>query len=479
MIWILRALMRVVIFISVAVAVFAADTVEAQPIDPVARPVARSSTTLPEGAVKLQAPRSISAGGGARQQTVRVPVTVEGVANERVADSVRVTSGAGKVARGPTGESVLEVPAVGRVILSSESAKATAARSPITEHEKTQLPWLVVEASPSGAETTVRTARPFLKLARAILWNEGTRRHEAEFLFGLDAESGEPGPLDNPVEARFTVTCDEVTPPEATLSKIGPAGYGSIRVACSPAVKNERAEQHLDILVDRGNLSYPFSVPHRPGAPILQSDSSNVLGFGFGFPELTVSSVEEDGTPLVASEALPVRFVVSAGTLTLDPLTIAKGEQRVGVRVHPSGLAPVKLSAVVREMPSQVLTLSLAVPVAPVLAMLAGGTVGGAVVLARTRWRKDWKGALARVAKGAATGLLVALLALILPTIIGLPAWAPRTELGLFVVSAFAGFLGTPLLRWAAGLLFPGFVGSKEKVDSPNSSGDVAPSGRT
>jgi len=456
--------MKVVFWIAAAGAVFTARTTEAQPTAVAApRTTVRTSASLPEGSVKLQALTPTAAAGSARPPTVRLPLAVEGMASERVADSLRVTSGAGKIAHGPAGESVLEVPSVGRVILSSEPAKASAAKSPINEHEKTPLPWLVVEASRSATGTALRAARPFLKLARAILWNESARRHEAEFLFGLDAETGEPGPLDNPIEARFTVTCDEVTPPEAIVSKIGPAGYGTIRVSCSPGVKNERAEQQIDILVDRGSLSYPFSIPRRPGAPVLQSDQSTVFGFGFGTPELTVSSVEEDGSPLVAGDTLPVRFVVSSGGLSLDPLTIAKGEQRASVRVHPSGINTVRVSAVLREMPSQVVALSLALPVSPILSMLVGGSTGGAAVLAWTSWKKDWRKALARVAKGAATGLLVAALALVLPSMTGLPNWAPRTELGLFVVSAFAGFLGTPLLRWAAGFVFPGFGEGNEK----------------
>jgi hypothetical protein len=454
--------MKLVFWIAAMGSGLVARAIEAQPPAPAARPVVPTSARLPEGAVKLQAPRPTTGVGGARGPTIKLPLAVEGIAAEHVADALRVTSGAGKITRGPAGEPALEVSSAGTVILSSEPAKASAAKSPISEREKTQLPWLVVEARRSATGTTLRAARPFLKLARAILWNGSTRRHEAEFLFGLDAETGDPGPLDNPVAARFAVTCDEVTPPEATLSKVGPSGYGTIQVGCSPAVKNEHDEQHIDILLDRGNLSYPFSIPHHPGAPILESDHGTVFGFGFGAPELTVSSVEEDGSPLVASDALPVRFVVSEGSLALDPLTIARGEQRAATRVHPSGIGTVKLTAVLREMPSHELTIALTLPVLPVSSMLVGGATGGAAVLAWTSWKNDWKKALARVAKGAGTGLLVAALALVLPSATGLPNWAPRTELGLFVLSAFAGFLGTPLLRRAAGLLFPGFGRGKE-----------------
>src|SRR5260221_11943645 len=204
------------------------------------------------------------------------------------------------------------------------------------------------------------------------------RRHEAEFLFGLDAETGAPGPLDSPVAARFTVTCDEVTPSEATVSRIGPSGYGTIRVGCSPAVKNQRPQQQIEVFVDRGNLSYPFSIPRRPGAPVLEVDQSTVYGLGFGAPELTVSSLEEDGSPLLAGAALPGRFVASGRGISSGPLTIQRGSQRASVRVHPSGIGEVAVSAVLRDMSSRQLTISLAMPALPILSMLIGGTAGGA-----------------------------------------------------------------------------------------------------
>jgi hypothetical protein len=417
---------------------------------------ASSTGRLPDGAVRLQPSRILPAPAPANNATIKVPLSVEGTAPERTADALRVTSGSGKITRAPAGESVLELPASGNVVLSSEPARAGAAKSRVNEQEKTPLPWLILEASRSAAGArALRAARPFLKLARAILWNASLRRHEAEFLFGLDPESGDAGPLEHPVAARFAVSCDEVNPAEATLSKVGPAGYATVHVGCSPAVKNERDEQQIEILLDRGDLSYPFTIPHRPGAPILESDHQEVPGFGFGASELTVSSVEEDGSPLLASDALPVRFSVASGGLSLDPLTIAKGQQRASVRIHPGGLEPVKVKAVLREMTSDEVTVGLTLPLLPITAMLLGGSIGGATALAWTSWKNDWRKALARVGKGAVIGLLVAALALILPTVTGLPSWAPRTELGLFLVSAFAGFIGTPVLRGFASLVFP------------------------
>ena len=53
--------------------------------------------------------------------------------------------------------------------------------------------------------------------------------------------------------------------------------------------------------------------------------------------------------------------------------------------------------------------------------------------------------------------------ALIMPNVAAVLSWASSTELGLFVVAAFAGFVGTPLLDRLAQLVFPALGAGKER----------------
>jgi hypothetical protein len=57
----------------------------------------------------------------------------------------------------------------------------------------------------------VRSARPFLKLARAVQWDPEHKVHSAEVLIGLDAESGDGGALAEPLVASLAVSCDKRT----------------------------------------------------------------------------------------------------------------------------------------------------------------------------------------------------------------------------------------------------------------------------
>jgi hypothetical protein len=112
-----------------------------------------------------------------------------------------------------------------------------------------------------------------------------------------------------------------------------------------------------------------------------------------------------------------------------------------------------------REQPSQRLTVSLGLPVLPFLAMLVGGAVGGVLVsLGLKTGKKTRRRALV---EGVIVGVVTAMLSLLIPSaLFGLPDIAPflRSEAGLFAVATLAGLLGTPLLKSIAGKLF-GFSG--------------------
>jgi hypothetical protein len=345
-------------------------------------------------------------------------------------------------------------------VVSTDLAPQAAARSVIAEHSKTQLPWLVVETRASAAGPSVRTARPFVTLAKAILWKPEKKRHVAEFLFGLDPESGAPGPLDRPLSVRFVVTCDDVLPAQTRVRSIGPAGYGTVSVECSQAIKNERPEHELGIFVERGNLRYPFQIPRRPGPPALAADSVDLLGFGFSSATLTVGSVEEDGSPLARPSDTTFQLFAQHGRIDVSEVKVPGGQQQAKIEIHPHGIGTIEVVAALGELRSAPLELELAWPLLPLLAIFAGGPVGG---FATTLRQKNRRHVRRRVLEGAVVGLLISAFSLVVPSFTTLPSWAPRTELGLFVLAALAGFVGTPLLERVAQALFP----ARRDVEQP------------
>jgi len=410
---------------------------------------------LPSGAVKVG-----EASGGERtavrpvqgqRDMVQVPISLEDEPVRLGVDAIRLTAGSGRITRTPAGRPVLEVPTHGSAIVSSDAGRASAAQNEISEDRKTLLPWLVVETRPIAGGTELRTSRPFLTLARAITWDRSQQRHIADFLFGLDPEQGEPGPLDQPLDVRFTVSCDEVAPAQARVERAGPAGYGSVRVGCSPAVKNERPQHHIEVHAGRGNLRYPFQIPRRPGPVTLAASATNVLGFGFGSFVLTVHRVEEDGSPLRAERVARVQLLVSGGTLDVSELVIARGASSASAELHPRGIGRLEVSAEAEALRSAPIAIELGWPLLPVLAMIAGGWLGGVLSALAPRRRKLRRRAL----EGVLVGLLVTAVVLVLPSFAALPRWVLGTELGLFVLAAIAGFAGTPLVDRAARALFP------------------------
>lgn len=416
---------------------------------------ARSSDALPAGAIKLTPVETL--GGQPHPPTpsgkVRVPLALEGLAARTIdTDKIRITSGAATIARAPNGAPLLELAGEGRVIVSSEPGAASAEESEIRSDRKTPLPWLVIETQRTEAGTFVRTARPFLTLAKAIQWRADEQQHVAEFLFGLDPEVGEPGELVQPLDARFSVTCNEVQPEAARIGQVGPGGYGIVRVGCSREVKNERRLHHLQIHVDRGNLSYAFEIPRRPGAIALRG-SSEALGFGFGDLLLTVGRVEEDGTTMKSDAHAAIQLIADEGRIDVDAVTLHAGAHEVAVHSHPPGIGRISLRALAGTLQSPPLVVQLTWPLLAVSAMLLGGTLGGYLNAAalrrskRVRWQRSFEGAL--------VGVLMTMIVLVLPSLSLLPDWARETELGLFVLAAFAGVIGTPLLERAARKLFP------------------------
>jgi hypothetical protein len=412
-----------------------------------ARPTATATPTAP---VKKPPTKPLAI---VRDRDVAVPLEIEPQAGKPItADRVKISSGEGRITSAKDGTPVLEMPVGESAVVSTDVAQQTAARSVLAENSKTQLPWLVVETRESAEGASVRTARPFVTLAKAILWKPDKQRHVAEFLFGLDPETGAPGPLDHALSVRFVVTCDEVVPAQTRVRSVGPGGYGTVSVECSPGIKNDRAEHELGIFVERGNLRYPFQIPRRPGRPLLSADSAELHGFGFSSATLTLISVEEDGSPLVRTTSTTFQLLAQGGRIDASDLTIPNGQSRASVVIHPHGLGSIEVVAALGDLRSAPLKLELAWPVLPLLAMFFGGTLGGfATTLRQTNRRKVRRRAL----EGAVVGLVISAFSLLVPSFTTLPSWAPRTELGLFVLAALAGFVGTPLLDRASQTLFP------------------------
>ena len=397
---------------------------------------------------------------------VRLPLNIQGAEGAVNDKRFEVTEGAAEIKTNARGDTTIELPREGRTVVTSDQASKSAILSRIVQQTKTALPWLVLDTRETQQGTSVLATRPFLQLARAILWDEKSKRHIAELMFGVDPEPGHPNDtvLEPPFRARFAVSCDEVSPAEAEISRVGPGGYSTVRVACSAAVKNERPDQYIEIHVGSGNLRYSFELPHRPGPPLLIASATSLAGLGIGSTTLTVKRIEEDGSPLTASQPLTIQLLAAGGG-TLEPSTIAlpAGQREASVEVRPAGLGTVAVSAVIGELQSQPVRLHLHWPWFAMVAMLAGALAGAFLGYVRSRRKHSFR----RTAADVLSGVLVAAATLIVPALVTLPSWTRLTELYFFVIAALAAFLGLDAFEALARRLFPGVPRPPSKNASP------------
>jgi hypothetical protein len=417
---------------------------------PDAPSIAQRSENVP--LLKLERMRRVG------QQSVRVPIEAHGAKQLAPADLL-VVAGSAHVDKAQDGSVVLEQAKRSTSVVSTVGAKGSALRSLVTADKKVQLPWLVVDSQESNQQNVVRSARPFIKLARAVQWDAKREMHEAQFLVGLDAESGDSGALAEPLVANFVVSCDRVEPHSITFTSIGSEGDRLVGVECSAQVKNEEVEQQISVRVQGAEYDYSFAVPHRPGRYELQASTSSVLGMGLGELTLTAVQREEDGTPIVTKEPLVVPLKVSDGVLAPDSLTIPANSAQGMATVHLRGSGQLQLVAGIAERESDPVPIRVRWPI--LLASMAplGGGVGGFMAMrwqrklpARPRSRKYQH--VMSVVEGAVVGTVLVLSLMLVPAISIVPRWARTAEIAWFVVAVFAGFLGLELLDRIARLFF-------------------------
>ncbi len=413
----------------------------------------------------------------AAPEAARSKVAALGLVNAQGAarseQTLRVIAGNAKVSTAEGGDSVVEVPKRGVAVVSSSSAKTAANESQLKTSEKTPLPWVVLDDDPDAPEeSAVRATRPFLQLAEAIRWDAARRLHVAEFWFGLDVESGSPGPLASPIYVLFAVTCGELVPDDkVTIGASGIAGYARVKVGCSPSEKNALARQKLSLHLDQARLDYPFEIPRLSGVPTLISSAASAEGLGLSTLELTVENREEDGTLLPVPADLTVALATEAGEIDVKQLVIPKGAASATAHVRPHGMGALRVAALVAGVSSRYVQVDLGFPTLAVGAALVGGAIGGALA-ARKKRRTKPRPFLARTLEGTLVALIATAVSLLLADFSAIGKLLPSSEIAMFALSAIAGFVGTHLVELAAPLLFPALRAARgaapeESADTP------------
>lgn len=395
----------------------------------------------------------------------RVPIALKASDDKSDLSSVRVVEGKGTIAF-EGGAPVLEQKSSGTSVLSSGSAKTIAESSTLNTATKTGLPWMVVDVKQDALAGTapapiVRTARPFLLLARAVQWLPDADRYVAELIVGLDAEDGSPaGPLEEPFTATLSTSCEEVDPPRVQLARIGPDGDRKVKVSCSPKQRNGKPQQ-LTVRIASGQLSYPFELPANPGPYALISSATEVPGLGLSTVRITVSQALEDGSPLALESDVEVPLQSKTGELHPSVLTIPRGKTEASADVRVFGLGAMSVQAGAGARMSAPLALDRSWPVLFLIVTVLGGAAGGYLAIIRQRRSKpeharERSMLVRRVLEGSLVGLIAVGALLTTPGLAELmPDVARGSQLAWLISAVLAGFLGVELIEVLASKLVP------------------------
>lgn len=396
----------------------------------------------------------------------RVPIALSG-ADKSELGSVRVVEGKGTI-KFDEGAPVLEQKSSGTSVISSNMAKAIAEQSSLTADAKTGLPWMVVDVkhgvvsgSAPAPAPVIRTARPFLLLARAVQWMPAAGRYVAELIVGLDAEEGsQPGPLEEPFTATLSTSCEDVLPPRVQLARIGPDGDQKVSVSCSPKLRGDKPQQ-LTVRIASGQLSYPFALPETPGPYALSSSATDVLGLGLSSVRITVAQALEDGSPLVLKSDVEVPLQSKTGELHPSVLVIPSGKSDASADVRVFGLGALSVQAGAGARMSPPLELTRSWPWLFLFVTVLGGAIGGYLAIIRKRHNEPEHAReramfARRVLEGSLVGLIAVGALLTTPGLAGLmPDVAAGSQLAWLIASVLAGFLGVELIEMLASKLVP------------------------
>jgi hypothetical protein len=353
-------------------------------------------------------------------------------------------------APGPAEPAHVDVP-VNSTNVVSVPGKPPQQQAALAPDKKVRMPWIVLDAGTRAGRPAVEVLQPFLSLVQAPRWDSARERHLARFALGFDTPDGRAVQLQQPVNVRFEVSCEEVDPPTAVLAVAGPSV--PVEVACSAERKNAEARQFIRLAAGRATAEYPFEIPRHLGALRLDPPSLRTYGLGFGAAHLVISRLEADGSPIADQRALAFGLHASRAVALPEDLDIPAGQSQREIELHPSGMGVVELTATGSRFKAPAVRLVLEPPILPVLACLSGAAFGALL----PAWRKRDRGArLRRLGEGVVVGALFTGGVLLGLPLVQLFEWALRVELGWFIIAALAGLVGTPLLELLVQKVIPG-----------------------
>lgn len=294
-----------------------------------------------------------------------------------------------------------------------------------------------------GTGATPNLGGIFLRPAAVPLtWNEQAKAYATELFVGYEFDDGRDVPLPAPKTVTFFAegTNARIQADSITISRSGGSGYKRVTLTTGQV----DGETHFTARVGPlDELKSSVSVQREPGLLALSLPSRELPAFGIGSADLTVSLLARDGMPLAAAK--PVEIALSSRRLR-QPATvmIAAGKSQVSAEVRTAGSGTDEIVAQSGALRAT-LPLQLVFPVAPIVAAVAGGILGGGARYLRNKGRKAAL-LVRRTIEGALVGVIIVGAAWAGLVGVDMGTGILGTPFGAFVLAALGGYLGCVVL---------------------------------
>lgn len=305
---------------------------------------------------------------------------------------------------------------------------------------RTVLPGGVVRNGAQG-ETAAWFRPTIMASPLPVAWNPERRRYSTRVFLGLEPPDDEPATeLSRPIVMRLSFRGMQADPvQEVRLAQAGLEHEEEVELLFLPTTP----QPVLEVRSTVGDVDLAMDVlPRLELRPV----GNSVPGFGLGTATFEVVRLHPHGAEAAVDEDTHVSLQIGGGARpeSAGDLMIPAGQSRTRFVLRSGGLGPLTVTADAGGLMDE-RTISQEFPLAPLIAAVGGGALGGY----SRRFRKNAQpvSGVTRILEG----LLVALVAYAASVLgvgwLQLPEAVAATVAGAFLTGALAGFVGVSIIE--------------------------------
>jgi hypothetical protein len=327
------------------------------------------------------------------------------------------------------------------IISSDQPGSTNAAR--LTKGRITLPSRIGIAREGANNDLTLNVGELFLVASESPLrWDAQKRAYATALDIGLDFDpASHITALPGPVAFELLTRNASVDRPNVTITRAGPP-YERVTLTCQNARPDASVTAHNPHIPDK-----PLTIEcaRELGKLTVEPVTKKIFGYGLGTTKIRVHRLAKDDFDFPDPSALTVTLATSTGKLNpMGSVTIGANQSVVEAELRSIGIGTADITARFGPL-SSTEHVTFAFPATFLLAALLGGCAGGAGSIFRHRARKPstWR---KWILEGCIVGLIIVAAAAGGIVVFNLPTAVLGTELGAFLLAAFSGYLGAPVL---------------------------------